>query len=254
MYKQSVILMFVSLFLVSCAQNQKKQKSEAEIRALMKDYVQSGKEFPGGIDFRRNKSKIHTPVVNSKANSVKTNTDIPIKKSQSSLLSTKKTNLAEAKILSSKNIDAQEGEKKLYDHFLYSVRAKDYKSANKAFKLLKKAYPNSGLLAEAHYQLALYALQNSKDKLALVHIAKILEKYPNSQRVPGALLNKAEIYQRMGLAEDAVQIFANIQKKYIGSTESLIAEQRLRMLQKPLVPQSEVGNIDAKQRKNINIK
>lgn len=240
---------FVTLLmqLTACTTAQKPAKTEAELRMLMKDYViaPSVQEQSGALDFTKNKHGSNKKSLKISA-SEKTKLNAKSKQTKSAHASkeifaksdVKNTNPSTRQIRkpapSAKNLEMQEGESKLYQHFLYSVRAKDYKSATRAFRLLKKAYPESQLLAEAHYQLALYAIQKNNDKTALKHISVILEQYPKSQRRASAMLNKAEIFQRIHLQESSITLFQQITKSFPGSTESLIASERLKMIKNDL--------------------
>lgn len=121
-------------------------------------------------------------------------------------------------------------ESKAYEEALDQFKAGNYDKAIAGFDAFIKTYPNSALAANAQYWSG-YASYAKKDyKRAIEQQTKLLSAYPQSPKVPDALLNIASSQMELKDTPAAKKNFQEIVAKYPGTNAAAIAAKRLELL------------------------
>lgn len=121
-------------------------------------------------------------------------------------------------------------ESKAYEEALDQFKAGNYDKAIAGFDAFIKTYPDSGLAANAQYWSG-YASYAKKDyKRAIEQQTKLLSAYPQSPKVPDALLNIASSQMELKDTPAAKKNFQEIVAKYPGTNAAAIAAKRLELL------------------------
>ncbi len=121
-------------------------------------------------------------------------------------------------------------ETKAYEDALEQFKAGNYDKAITGFSSFLKTYPRSTLAANAQYWTG-YAYYVQKDyKNAIEQQTKLLSAYPQSPKVPDAMLNMASSQMEMKDTDIARKNFQEIIAKYPGSNAAVIAAKRLELL------------------------
>lgn len=130
------------------------------------------------------------------------------------------------------NADPQ-AESRAYEAALDQFKAGSYDKAIAGFAGFLKAYPNSALAANAQYWTG-YAYYAGKDyKNALEQQTKLVNAYPQSPKVPDALLNIASCRMELNDTAGARKDFQDIVTRYPGTNAAAIAAKRLELLKPP---------------------
>jgi tol-pal system protein YbgF len=121
-------------------------------------------------------------------------------------------------------------ESKLYEAALNQFRAANYLGAIAGFKGFAKAYPASSLASNAQYWIgyAYYAMGDYRT--ALAQQQKLLVAYPQSTKVPDALLNIARCQEELKQTSSARKTLEEIIAKHGGTNAAAIAAKRLATL------------------------
>ena len=121
-------------------------------------------------------------------------------------------------------------ESKAYEDALEQFKGGNYDKAIAGFADFLKAYPNSTLAPNAQYWTG-YAYYVRKDyKNALEQQTKLVNAYPQSPKVPDALLNIANCQMELNDTATARKNFQEIVAKYPGTNAAVIAAKRLELL------------------------
>lgn len=121
-------------------------------------------------------------------------------------------------------------ESKSYEGALNSFRAGDYAKSIAGFAAFLKAYPDSTLASNALYWTG-YAYYASKDyKNALAQQMKLVGEYPQSAKVPDAMLNIASNQIELDDLSAAKKNLEELVSKYPGTNAAAIATKRLNLL------------------------
>jgi tol-pal system protein YbgF len=121
-------------------------------------------------------------------------------------------------------------ESKAYENALNLFRAGEYEKAISGFADFLKNYPDSTLAANAQYWTG-YAYYARKDyKNSLVQQKKLVSTYPQSSKVPDALLNIASNQMELKDLTSAKKNLEEIIAKYPGTNAAAIASKRLNLL------------------------
>jgi tol-pal system protein YbgF len=121
-------------------------------------------------------------------------------------------------------------ESKAYEAALEQFKAGNYDKAIAGFADFLKAYPNSTLAANAQYWTG-YAYYAKKDyKNALEQQTRLVSTYPQSPKVPDALLNIANCQMELNDSASARKNFQEIVARYPGTNAAALAAKRLELL------------------------
>ncbi|MBX9768662.1 MAG: tetratricopeptide repeat protein, partial [Bdellovibrionales bacterium] len=98
----------------------------------------------------------------------------------------------------------------LYQKAFEAYRAKDERGVIGLENLLKKAFPQSGYLDDIHYLRGLLAMGRQEWTKAISMMDELQKKFPDSPRIKEAQLNKALIYKKLNLNQEAQKILQGL--------------------------------------------
>ncbi|MES9990791.1 MAG: tol-pal system protein YbgF [Candidatus Thiodiazotropha sp.] len=101
-----------------------------------------------------------------------------------------------------------------------------------AFSNFLRDYPGGEYEDNAQYWLAEASYVNRDFDTALSEFLKIMEKYPSSPKIPGAMLKIGYIHYEKKSWSDARNILNELISNYPATTESRLAQKRLQRLSK----------------------
>jgi tol-pal system protein YbgF len=132
---------------------------------------------------------------------------------------------------SEKEVSPGEQDKRTYKSAYGLVTRHQYAQAIEAFKAYLQIYNETGQYsANANYWLGeLYSQQKEYDKAKLA-LSTVLDKFPQSGKVPDALLKLGVIALDQGDKESAQKYFSEVKKKYPNTGSAQLAEQELQQI------------------------
>lgn len=107
-----------------------------------------------------------------------------------------------------------------------------YSEAITAFSNFLRDYPGGSFEDNAQYWLAEASYVNRDFDTALGDFSKVIEKYPQSPKIPGAMLKMGYIHYEKQNWNEVKRILHELRSNYPATTESLLAEKRLTRLAK----------------------
>ncbi len=121
-------------------------------------------------------------------------------------------------------------EKRRYDLALALFSEGEYEGSQKLLESLATDFPKSGYMANTLYWLGCAYYVQNKLESAVEAQKKLIERYPESSRVPEAMLSQAAAEERLGRREAARTLLNSVIKKYAGTESAQTATQRLKAL------------------------
>ncbi len=114
-----------------------------------------------------------------------------------------------------------------YDQGFELLKQSKYEEAAAIFEQQLQAYPRGDLADDAHYWIA-EAMHVSRNlNVAKVHLKAIINDYPQSRRLPDAMLKTAYIEQSQGNQIEARILFQEIVSKHPQSDAAIAAKNQL---------------------------
>lgn len=117
----------------------------------------------------------------------------------------------------------------LYSEILANYQVRDVKGLRLHLESLLKRFPTSPYADNALYLGGQLALEMKNYPEALKHFQKIMQYYPQSNKVVSATFAKGMAYKKMNLDIQAKKVFFELRKKYPGSPEYFRAETELKL-------------------------
>lgn len=133
---------------------------------------------------------------------------------------------AKAEPASTKTDPAQETHD--YEVALAAFKSGKYKESATAFQAFIKAYPNSGLLPNAHYWFGSSQYRLGDFGRAADTFGKVAATWPNDQKAPDALLAQGSALGEAGDAKGSKRILDTLIGLYPASPAAQIAKQRVK--------------------------
>lgn len=121
-------------------------------------------------------------------------------------------------------------ESKLYEAALNQFRAANYVGAIAGFRGFAKAYPSSSLASNAQYWIGYSYYAMGDYRTALAQQQKLITAFPQSIKVPDALLNIARCHEELKETSSAKKTLEEIIAKHGGTNAAAIAAKRLASL------------------------
>jgi tol-pal system protein YbgF len=117
----------------------------------------------------------------------------------------------------------------------YQAAYRDYQRGNfdlaiAGFRDFLGASPNSDMADNASYWIAESLFSQKKYRDAIAQFDAVVNKYPKSEKVPGALLKKGYAYINVGERAQGVVQLQYVLHEHPKSQEASLARQRLRQL------------------------
>ncbi len=107
---------------------------------------------------------------------------------------------------------------------------RDYKKAIAAFRKFIERHPHTDLTDNAYYWLGETYYVTGDNDAALASFDALLQQFPGSEKVPGALLKKGYILQAKGRKEEARKVFRQLVRDYPDASVARMAKRRLQQL------------------------
>jgi tol-pal system protein YbgF len=108
---------------------------------------------------------------------------------------------------------------------------KDFRSAAGRFREFVKKYPKSRIAANAQYWLGECHYGLKEYDKAIVELDEVRRRYPQSDKVPAALLRQGFAFAELGEKLNARLVLQDVVEKYSQSPEALRAKQKLKSLE-----------------------
>jgi tol-pal system protein YbgF len=124
-------------------------------------------------------------------------------------------------------VPAAVSEEDYYAQGFELLKKSKYEEAAAIFELQLKAYPQGDLADDAHYWIAEAMHVSRKLDVAKVHLKAIISDYPQSRRVPDAMLKTAYIEQSQGNQIEARILFQEIVNMHPQSDAAIAAKNQL---------------------------
>lgn len=118
-----------------------------------------------------------------------------------------------------------------YEAAWRSLEKRDYRSAIARFKEFQKKYPKSNLAGNAQYWVgeSHYALREFDQ--AIVEFDAVGSRYPETEKVPAALLKQAFAFAELGENPNARLLLQELVEKHAQTPEATQAKQKLKTLE-----------------------
>jgi tol-pal system protein YbgF len=111
------------------------------------------------------------------------------------------------------------------------MQARKYEEAGKAFTEFLAGFPQSPLADNAQYWLAETLYVRGQYQPALAQFQKVIDAYPQSAKLPDALLKVGYCQAELGNRDAARTALQQVTRKYPDTTAARLATQRLERLQ-----------------------
>ncbi|NOT18302.1 MAG: tol-pal system protein YbgF [Sulfuriferula sp.] len=138
------------------------------------------------------------------------------------------TNVSPAKSASSLAVNDEDHS---YQAALSLFKQGDYTNALTGFKQFIKTYPKSNLASSAQYWIGNAYFSTKDFKKAYVEQQKVVSIYPNSPKVPDALLNMSSAQIELGDMDGARKTLEVLVSKYAATPAAALGKKRLALLQ-----------------------
>lgn len=118
-----------------------------------------------------------------------------------------------------------------YQVALELLRGERYDQSAVSFKEFLVAFPDSPLAANAQYWLAESYYASNDFELALADFARVIDNYPQSTKVPDALLKMGYCNYSLQRWDDARTALSRVQSDYPTTTAARLADQYLKRME-----------------------
>jgi len=144
------------------------------------------------------------------------------------LESTKKT----TGVVSSGTVETKaSSEDELYRSAKQAFDQGDSEAARKGFEEFIKRYPNSKNADNAQFWIGEIYYREKWYEKAILEYQNVIEKYPNGNKIPAALLKQGLAFSNIGDKANAKLILEELSRKYPNSNEAKVAAEKLKALQ-----------------------
>jgi len=110
------------------------------------------------------------------------------------------------------------------------LKDENYETARVSFIKFIRLYQDSDFIDDAKYWLGETYYAQRLFALALKEFEGVLTEFPNSGKIPEALLKKGFCYFELGQVEKSKQLLASVVNLYPDSSVSRLAVQKLKMI------------------------
>ena len=125
-------------------------------------------------------------------------------------------------------------EQQAYESAFELLKQSRYQDAITEFDALVNTWPRSELADDALYWMSEANYVNREFEAALNGFRRIVEGYPESSRLPEAMLKVGYIQYDIGAYDQAAQTFQDILARFPGHQVTVSAETRLRRIQQTI--------------------
>ena len=124
-----------------------------------------------------------------------------------------------------------DGARRDFDSGWRLFERKDFRSAAGRFREFVKKYPKSRIAANAQYWLGECHYGLKEYDKAIVELDEVRRRYPQSEKVPAALLRQGFAFAELGEKLNARLVLQDVVERYSQSPEALMAKQKLKSLE-----------------------
>lgn len=117
-----------------------------------------------------------------------------------------------------------------YSEIITDYQSGKYKTLNIRLSSFMKKFPKSPYIDNALYLAGKLALEDKNYPAALRHFQKVINTYPQSNKVIASKFGKAMAYRKMNLNPQAAEVFTEIRQKYPNSPEYFRAEMEMKLI------------------------
>lgn len=115
----------------------------------------------------------------------------------------------------------------LFNNAYLDMTRGNFQLAQQGFKAYLELFPNSDLTDYCHFYLAEISYQTGDYEQAIAEYSIVINRYPQSSRVPNALLKLGLCYKNLNDAAKAQEYFRSLIQKYPNTEEAAQARARL---------------------------
>jgi len=106
----------------------------------------------------------------------------------------------------------------------------DSEAARKGFEEFIKRYPKSKNADNAQFWIGEIYYREKWYEKAILEYQNVIEKYPNGNKIPAALLKQGLAFSNIGDKANAKLILEELSRKYPDSNEAKVAAEKLKAL------------------------
>jgi tol-pal system protein YbgF len=121
----------------------------------------------------------------------------------------------------------ESSDKQIYDNAKAAFDAGEMERARQGFQQLIKSFPKSENSDNAQFWIGESYYREKWYEKAILEYQTVIEKYPNGNKVPSAMLKQGLAFLQLGDKSNARLILVELQKKFPKSSEARIASQKL---------------------------
>jgi tol-pal system protein YbgF len=125
-----------------------------------------------------------------------------------------------------------EEEEEVYQAAFNLLQQGRYQESIQAFRAFLDIYPGGSYEDNAQYWLGEASYVGRDYDTALSEFTKVIDRYPTSPKVAGALLKSGYIYYEKKDWQKARELFAGVKTNYPGTAEARLADKRLQLMDK----------------------
>lgn len=117
----------------------------------------------------------------------------------------------------------------LYSEIVAFYQSNDQRRLKHRLQSLMSQFPQSHFIDNALYLAGRQSMENRNYPEAIKYFQKVINEYPQSNRMVSAQFAKAMTYKKMNLSSQSKTVLKDIKKKFPGSPESYRAESEMKL-------------------------
>lgn len=119
-------------------------------------------------------------------------------------------------------------EQQAYTDAFNLLKSERYEDAAVAFRQFIAAYPAGRYAGNAQYWLGETHYATRKFDLAMQEFQRLVSNYPNSTKLPGALLKIGYVHDKLGNKAEAERVLSDLRERYQDSAAAKLALKKLQ--------------------------
>ena len=120
--------------------------------------------------------------------------------------------------------------RELYDRAYSLYKQGKYEDAREAFRRFAERYPKTDLTDNAYFWIGETYYDQQQYEKAILAYDKVVQGFPNGDKVPSALLKQAFAFDAIGDPVDARILLKKLLREHPSSEQAAIARKKLEML------------------------
>lgn len=119
---------------------------------------------------------------------------------------------------------------KVYQEAYQAFQAGNLDEAKERFAAFLREYPDTPLSDNAQFWIGEISFKKHQYEAAILAYEEVIKKYPNSNKLPDAILKQGLAFLELGDRIDARIVLENLVKKYPNTEQAKIAKNKLKTL------------------------